>query len=104
MRGDFFDRGNARERFFERVACCISTRANCPRNRAPSELGVSFFVMVVMGHHTPYSWAAWVTKWSGVFLAATVAVGLIALLWLVWLLWRGRGREEQKYAGLRILR
>jgi hypothetical protein len=31
-------------------------------------------------------------------------VGLIALVWLLWLLWRGRGREEQKYAGLRILR
>ena len=28
-------------------------------------------------------------------------VGLVALLWL---LWRGRGRGEQKYAGLRILR
>jgi hypothetical protein len=28
----------------------------------------------------------------------------IALLWLLWLLWRSRGREEQKYAGLRILR
>lgn len=31
-------------------------------------------------------------------------VGPIALLWLLWLLWRSRGREEQKYAGLRILR
>jgi len=31
-------------------------------------------------------------------------VGLVALLWLLWLLWRGRGRGEQKYAGLRILR
>jgi len=31
-------------------------------------------------------------------------VGVVALLWLLWLLWRGRGRGEQKYAGLRILR
>ena len=31
-------------------------------------------------------------------------VGLVALLWLLWLLWRGRGRDQQKYAGLRILR
>ena len=31
-------------------------------------------------------------------------VGVLALLWLLWLLWRGRGRGEQKYAGLRILR
>jgi uncharacterized membrane protein YgdD (TMEM256/DUF423 family) len=31
-------------------------------------------------------------------------VGLIGLGWLVWLLVAGRGREGQKYAGLRILR
>jgi uncharacterized membrane protein YgdD (TMEM256/DUF423 family) len=31
-------------------------------------------------------------------------VGLVALLALLWLLWSGRGREETKYAGLRILR
>jgi hypothetical protein len=31
-------------------------------------------------------------------------VGVVALLWLLWLLWQGRGRGEQKYAGLRILR
>ncbi|HTW11383.1 MAG TPA: DUF4126 family protein [Solirubrobacteraceae bacterium] len=31
-------------------------------------------------------------------------LGVIALLALLWLLWQGRGREEQKYAGLRILR
>jgi hypothetical protein len=31
-------------------------------------------------------------------------VGVVALLWLLWLLWRGRGRGEEKYAGLRILR
>jgi hypothetical protein len=31
-------------------------------------------------------------------------VGVVALLWLLWLLWRGRGRDDQKYAGLRILR
>ncbi len=31
-------------------------------------------------------------------------VGLIGLGWLVWLLIAGRGREGQKYAGLRILR
>lgn len=31
-------------------------------------------------------------------------LGLVALLALLWLLWNGRGREETKYAGLRILR
>jgi hypothetical protein len=31
-------------------------------------------------------------------------VGLIVLLLLLWLLFAGRGRDEQKYAGLRILR
>jgi hypothetical protein len=31
-------------------------------------------------------------------------VGPIALLFLIWLLFRGRRRDEQKYAGLRILR
>jgi hypothetical protein len=31
-------------------------------------------------------------------------VGPIALLALLWLLWRGRGRDEEKFAGLRILR
>ncbi len=31
-------------------------------------------------------------------------IGPIALLALIWLLFRGRGRDEQKYAGLRILR
>jgi hypothetical protein len=31
-------------------------------------------------------------------------LGVVALLWLLWLLWRGRGRDQQKYAGLRILR
>ena len=31
-------------------------------------------------------------------------VGLIGLLGLLWLLFAGRGREQSKYAGLRILR
>jgi Domain of unknown function (DUF4126) len=31
-------------------------------------------------------------------------LGLVALVALLWLLWSGRGREDQKYAGLRILR
>jgi hypothetical protein len=31
-------------------------------------------------------------------------LGLVALLALIWLLWSGRGREDTKYAGLRILR
>jgi hypothetical protein len=31
-------------------------------------------------------------------------VGLVVLLLLIWLLVAGRGREDQKYAGLRILR
>jgi hypothetical protein len=37
---------------------------------------------------------------------ATVAppVGPLAVLAMAWLLWAGRGREGQKYAGLRILR
>jgi hypothetical protein len=31
-------------------------------------------------------------------------LGLVALLGLLWLLYRGRGRADQKYAGLRILK
>jgi hypothetical protein len=31
-------------------------------------------------------------------------LGLVALVALLWLLWSGSGREETKYAGLRILR
>jgi hypothetical protein len=31
-------------------------------------------------------------------------IGVILLLALLWLLVAGRGREQQKYAGLRILR
>ncbi len=31
-------------------------------------------------------------------------IGVILLLALLWLLIAGRGREQQKYAGLRILR
>jgi uncharacterized membrane protein len=31
-------------------------------------------------------------------------LGVVALLGLLWLIYRGRGRDEQKYAGLRILR
>jgi hypothetical protein len=31
-------------------------------------------------------------------------LGLLALVALLWLVWSGRGREETKYAGLRILR
>jgi hypothetical protein len=31
-------------------------------------------------------------------------VGLVALALLAWLLFAGRGREQQKYAGLRILK
>jgi hypothetical protein len=31
-------------------------------------------------------------------------VGVIVLVALLWLLYAGRGRGEQKYAGLRILR
>jgi hypothetical protein len=30
--------------------------------------------------------------------------GIVLLLGLLWLIYRGRGRDEQKYAGLRILR
>jgi len=31
-------------------------------------------------------------------------IGVIALLGVLWLLWQGRGRDDAKYAGLRILR
>jgi uncharacterized membrane protein YgdD (TMEM256/DUF423 family) len=46
---------------------------------------------------------------SGALLAAVLTVllppvGVIVLALLVWLLYAGRGRAEQKYAGLRILR
>jgi hypothetical protein len=45
---------------------------------------------------------------AGLVLAALSVVappvGVIGLLALLWLLWAGRGRGEQKYAGLRILR
>ena len=42
----------------------------------------------------------------GIALLSIVAppVGPIALIGLLVLLWRGRGRDDQKYAGLRILR
>jgi hypothetical protein len=46
---------------------------------------------------------------SGALLAAVLTVllppvGIVVLLLLLWLLFAGRGRSEQKYAGLRILR
>jgi positive regulator of sigma E activity len=46
---------------------------------------------------------------SGALLAAVLSVllppvGIVVLLLLLWLLFAGRGRSEQKYAGLRILR
>ncbi|HEY6525130.1 MAG TPA: DUF4126 family protein [Solirubrobacteraceae bacterium] len=46
---------------------------------------------------------------SGALLAAVLTVllppvGVVVLLSLLWLLYAGRGRAEQKYAGLRILR
>jgi uncharacterized membrane protein YgdD (TMEM256/DUF423 family) len=46
---------------------------------------------------------------SGALLAAVFSVllppvGIVVLLALLWLLFAGRGRSEQKYAGLRILR
>jgi hypothetical protein len=31
-------------------------------------------------------------------------LGVVALLGMLWLLYRGRGRDDQKYAGLRVLR
>jgi hypothetical protein len=31
-------------------------------------------------------------------------VGVLALLGLLWMLYRGRGRDDQKYAGLRVLK
>lgn len=43
-------------------------------------LGGSFFVMVILGDHTPYSWAAWVTKWGSIFLAVTVALIVVAVI------------------------
>jgi hypothetical protein len=46
---------------------------------------------------------------SGALLAAVLTVllppvGVVVLALLLWLLYAGRGRSEQKYAGLRILR
>lgn len=41
---------------------------------------------------------------SAVLSVVVPPLGVVALLALVFLLWRGRGREQQKYAGLRILR
>ena len=46
---------------------------------------------------------------SGALAAAVLTVllppvGVIVLVLLLWLLYAGRGRSEQKYAGLRILR
>ncbi len=45
---------------------------------------------------------------AALLLAAIVAalhpLGYVALALLAWFVWRGRGRSEQKYAGLRILR
>lgn len=42
-------------------------------------LAVSFIVMVPLGRYNPYSWAVWVTKWSGIFLAITLILALIVL-------------------------
>jgi hypothetical protein len=51
---------------------------------------------------------SWLTEIAAVLFAALSVVappvGVIGLLALLWLLWRGRGRDDQKYAGLRILR
>lgn len=43
-------------------------------------LGASFFVMVILGDHTPYSWAVWVTKWGSIFLAVTTALIVVAVI------------------------
>lgn len=43
-------------------------------------LGGSFLVMVVLGRHNPYSWAAWVTKWASIFLLVTLVVAVIAVI------------------------
>jgi hypothetical protein len=43
-------------------------------------LAVSFIVMVILGRYNPYTWAVWITKWSGVFLAVTLVLGLIVLV------------------------
>jgi hypothetical protein len=41
---------------------------------------------------------------AAIFSVLLPPVGVIVLLALLWLLYAGRGRSEQKYAGLRILR
>ena len=41
---------------------------------------------------------------AAVFSVLLPPVGIVVLLLLLWLLFAGRGRSEQKYAGLRILR
>jgi len=49
----------------------------------------------------------WVPMVLVLFAALSVVappIGPIGLLLLLWLLLAGRGREQQKYAGLRILR
>lgn len=43
-------------------------------------LGASFFVMVVLGDYTPYSWAVWVTKWGSIFLMVTVVLVVILVI------------------------
>lgn len=46
-------------------------------------LAASFFMMVVMGHHTVYSWAAWVTKWASVFILVSVVLIAVVIIILV---------------------
>lgn len=43
-------------------------------------LGGSFLVMVLLGRHTPYSWAAWITKWASIFLLVTIALAVVVLI------------------------
>lgn len=43
-------------------------------------LGTSFFVMVILGDYTPYSWAVWVTKWGSIFLAVTAVLIVVVVV------------------------
>jgi hypothetical protein len=43
-------------------------------------LGASFFMMVILGDKTPYSWAVWVTRWATRFLVVTLVLVVIVVV------------------------
>lgn len=42
-------------------------------------LAVSFIVMVLLGRYNPYTWAAWITRWSGFLLLLTLVIAFVLL-------------------------